>query len=274
MSVLKEDTDLTIPKSRKKLLKICSLIFTGHITEKKTFRTVFRSPAILLPFLNAVFDSDFSKVDKLTAVTVPSEENSEEPYNTAFDLLARDAEGNAYAITMDKACKSYDLVRIQHIMAKTFVNMVDEKVKTLRAEARKAAEAEAKKASAEVVTPGYQDVFNRPEDVPKVIVISIVERGMPKKQFSSQFAAGQYTLFSSAGLDSNTSIVFVDLKRFASTEKLRNPEKPLDRWCQFLWEAKDGQIGKDWSERFGNVPGIGEAAEMIRKMSNSRDDRS
>jgi hypothetical protein len=139
-------------------MKIFSLIFTGYITEDYTFQAIFRFPDILLEFLNGVFQDNFPKIGKLTAVRVPGREQSppvysKSQYHIFHDVLARDAKGNAYVIEMERACQLYDVVRFQYTIPRAFVNVIDERFNKLRKEAKETAEAEVKAKEAAKAKP-------------------------------------------------------------------------------------------------------------------------
>lgn len=298
-------------------MKIFSLIFTGPLTKNEVFQMVFRTPSILLSFLNEVLSNNILNVDKLVSVEILAKEQSvysEGQYHIFHDVRARDAMGNTFVIEMERACELYDVVRFQYTSARVFAQLIDTRFKTLRKEAidaaaKKTEEAKKKaekvavaKAEAENAKPenankaedekaakveeakakaikavteanpkaiGNQDLF-KPKDVPTVIVIVIVEKGMPQRKFRSKFTTeDQYTLVSSYDEfegESKMNFIYIDLTRFAGTKMLENPKTPLDHWCLFLWYAKNRQIKKEQLEKLQKFPVIQEAVEIIGKM--------
>jgi hypothetical protein len=188
------------------------------------------SPDVLLELLNGVFqDNPIPNVSKLTADTVPGGQQSpgmysETQYQIIHDVLARYTQGNAYVIEMERAFQIYDLVRFKYSIARAFVGVVDERFNNLGKGTTKAAETvtEAEsKVKAEVEPkeklkskPVPNQLLFEPEDAPTVIVIVLVEDGLPKKQFKSEFSTGKYTVvspFEKLGKYSKMNFVYIDL---------------------------------------------------------------
>ena len=104
-----------------------------------------------MPFLNEVLGKDLP--DKLTHVEVRGEEQSmyaEGQYHIYHDVHARDANGNAYVIEMERACQVYDVVRFQYTATRVFVKSIEARFWELREKAEEEAEAKTNEAKAAV----------------------------------------------------------------------------------------------------------------------------
>ena len=242
-------------------------IFTASIMQANTFRAVFRTTSILLPFLNELLVDVVP--DKLDHIDVPGHEQqviAEGHYHIFHDIRARDSEGNAYVIEIERAREVHDVVRFQYTAARVFVKLIDTRYREMYKNATDAA-----KATKAIRKPIREEDVFKPKDVPTVIVIVIVEEGMAEKKFSSAFTADdQYTLFATCGdfgPETRKKFMYIDLKRFARTKKLENPETPLDHWCSFIWRTKDRRIEKKLLEKLEKFPGIREAVEVIRNLA-------